>query len=105
MISLEDMKQCVSCEQFQPLDKYNLDSRSPDHCFRCRIQTVKIGFGGHRESFHGDALHGGTIASENRFTVEEGRKRGLDPVPVKSGETTWVPSKSNVDKLKTALGG
>lgn len=99
------MKQCNTCQRNLPTSKFNEESADPDACFGCRVKTVRIGFGGYQESWHGDALHGGTIASENRFTVEEGRKRGLDPVPVKSGETTWVPSKSNVDKLKTALGG
>lgn len=99
------MKQCHSCERTLPLDKFNLESSSPDDCFRCRIQTVRLGFGGHRESFHGDGLHGGTIASDNRFIVEEGRKNGLDPVPVHSGESSWTPSANNINKLKTALGG
>lgn len=66
---------------------------------------MNLGFGGHKESFHGDHLHGGTIQSDNRYIVEEGRKRGLDPVPVKNGEGSWVPSATQTNKLKAALGG
>lgn len=99
------MKKCDDCGNDFPLDKFNLESRSPSSCFKCRIGTVKIGFGGRKESFHGDALAGGTVASDNRHTVAEARKNGYNPVPVKNGESSWTPSASSINKLKTALGG
>ena len=79
------MKVCEDCERELPSDKFNPESGSPNSCFRCRIQGVRLGFRQGKEMFHGDSLVGGTIASDNRHTVSEARKQGHDPVPVSTG--------------------
>lgn len=99
------MKKCDDCGNDFPLDKFNLESRSPSSCFKCRVSTVKMGFAQGKSHFHGDSLVGGTIASDNRHTISEARSNGYNPVPVKNGESSWTPSASSINKLKTALGG
>lgn len=74
--------ECTECGKTLPPDKFNPESFTPEVCFRCRISSVKIGFGGHREAFHGDTLVGGTIKSDNESTVKQARANGFDPVPV-----------------------
>ena len=76
--------ECTECGKMLPADKFNPESYSPTVCFKCRIQGVKLGFGGRREAFHGDTLVGGTIRSDNEATVKAAREQGHDPVPAKA---------------------
>ena len=96
------MKVCVECERGLPSDKFNPESGSPDHCFRCRINGVRLGFRQGKEMFHGDSLVGGTIASDNRHTVAEARKQGHDPVPVSTGVSHGLTG-GQMDRLKKAV--
>ena len=68
---LYTVRECVDCGRNLPSAKFNRESYSPDTCFRCRIQGVSFGYTAGRESFHGDNLRGGTIASDNRETVKD----------------------------------
>lgn len=97
------MKQCDTCGEHRPTDKYTADSFSPDTCFKCRVSTVKMGFAAGRESFHGDTLHGGTIRSDNEHTVKLARENGHDPVPMKTAGGVGVSAKE-LNKLKTRVG-
>ena len=94
--------ECDTCLVELPESKFNLESASPESCFRCRVQGARFGFSGGRESFHGTSLVGGTIASDNRHTVAEARSKGHDPVPVKNGESSWAPTAKQVARLKAA---
>jgi hypothetical protein len=103
---------CTDCGKEAPLDRFNADSFSPTVCFKCRVSGVSIGFGGYRSSFHGDNLVGGTIASDVKHTIAEGRAQGHDPVPVNapgvgvSKKTLdTLRTKSNFAVKKTAGGG
>lgn len=93
------MRNCVQCGQEWPESKFNADCGSPDHCFKCRISTVRMGFSATRAGFHGDNLVGGTIASDNRYTVSEARANGYDPVPVATAGGVGV-STSELARLK-----
>lgn len=101
--SYSSMKVCVDCGQERPYSKFNGESGSPDSCFRCRISTVRLGFVAGKEMFHGDALVGGTISSDNRNTVELARAQGHDPVPVKTAGGVGV-SANELSRLKTKVG-
>ena len=98
------MKVCIGCERQLPTSKFNEACSSPDHCFRCRVSTVKMGFAQGKSHFHGDSLVGGTVASDNRHTISEARSNGHDPVPVSRGPTHG-PTANQTNKLKAALGG
>lgn len=97
-----DMKVCVDCGQERPYSKFNGESGSPDSCFPCRVSTVRMGFSAGKEAFHGDSLVGGTLASDNRNTIDLARKNGHDPVP--AGYKASGVSSSELDRLKTRVG-
>ena len=92
------MMECTECGNELPTEKFNPESFTPTVCFRCRVSSVKLGFGGHRAAFHGDTLVGGTIASDNRATVESARANGHDPVPI--GAPGVGVSGSELSRLK-----
>jgi hypothetical protein len=94
---------CDTCGEEKPLSKFNLESFSPETCFRCRVESVDIGFGGFRDAFHGDTLVGGTIKSDNEHTINEGRANGYDPVPAKAPNPGV--SGSELARLKKTLTG
>ena len=98
------MKECKDCGELLPYSKYNSECNAPDSCFKCRVKSVNVGFGGFGEAWHGDTLVGGTLASDNRHTVEMARAQGHDPVPVGKAPA-GAPSASQMAKLKTAIGG
>ena len=92
---------CDTCGEELPDNKFNLESFNPETCFRCRVQSVRLGFTAGKAGFHGDHLVGGTIASDNRHTVELARSNGHDPVPVKTAGGVGVSSKE-LSRLKEA---
>jgi hypothetical protein len=96
------MKTCDTCENTLPTDKFNSESYSPDTCFRCRISGIRLGFSAGKESFHGDTLAGGTIASDNRHTVELAKANGHDPVPVHTAGGVGV-SQKELNRLKSIV--
>jgi hypothetical protein len=96
------MRTCDTCERTLPTEKFNAESFSPGTCFKCRIQGVKLGFGGNREAFHGDTLRGGTIRSDNEHTVKLARENGHDPVPVKTAGGVGV-SQKELNRLKSIV--
>lgn len=67
---------CDTCGKEKDLGQFNLGGPSPETCFKCRVSSVSVGFGGNREFFHNDTLKG-----FQERTVKEGRANGLDPVP------------------------
>jgi hypothetical protein len=89
--------ECIDCGRELPLTKFNLEGPDPESCFRCRIQGTQFGFGGYRKQFHE-----GTNAERTRTAMAEARAQGHDPVPVKTAGGS-TPSKSQMEKLKTAL--
>lgn len=93
----------MGCGQRWPNDRFNADCAAPDHCFKCRVGSVRLGFRATRAGFHGDDLVGGTIASDNRFTVAAGRSVGHDPVPVKTAGAVGVSARE-FDRLKNHSG-
>lgn len=93
------MRNCVQCGQEWPESKFNADCGSPDHCFKCRVSTIRMGFSATRAGFHGDTLVGGTIASDNRNTVQLARQNGHDPVPARTAGGVGV-SASELSRLK-----
>ena len=93
---------CDTCGENRPIEKFNSESFSPETCFKCRVQGVRLGFSQGREMFHGDALVGGTIKSDNKHTVEQARANGHDPVPVSTGPTHGLTS-GQMDRLKKAV--
>ena len=100
------MKQCVQCNRTLPIEKFNRESSSPEHCFKCRVSTVRMGFSSGKAHFHGDELYGGTIASDNRHTVAEARSQGHDPVPVHTAGGVGVSAKElNRLKSKSSFAG
>ena len=96
-----DMKVCVDCGQERPYSKFNGESGSPDSCFPCRVSTVRLGFVAGKEMFHGSSLVGGTIASDNRNTVELAKANGHNPVP--AGYKASGVSSGELSRLKSAL--
>lgn len=98
------MKTCAGCDEQLPISKFNEDSASPDHCFRCRVSTIRLGFAQGKDHFHGTSLVGGTVASDNRHTISQARSNGYDPVPVSRGPTHGLTA-NQTNKLKAALGG
>lgn len=84
-------ERCVDCGRVR-------DDLRDGSCFGCRVKTVRIGFGGYRESFHGDSLVGGTIRSDTKHMVESARANDLDPVPVPSGVSAAPPVSSTLLK-------
>jgi len=96
---------CSECQREVSQDRFNPESFSPDVCFKCRVSGVSIGFGGYRESFHGDNLVGGTIASDVRDTVAKGRAEGHDPVPVNAPNPGVSQKTLDVLKTKSGFGG
>jgi hypothetical protein len=97
-----DMVTCDTCGKNLPKNKFNVESFSPLTCFRCRVQGVAIGFGGYRNHFNGSQLHGGTLASDNRHTIESARAQGHDPVPASKGVSHGL-SGTQMTKLRSAL--
>jgi hypothetical protein len=93
------MKQCDTCGELRPTDKFTADSFSPDTCFKCRVSTVRMGFTAGKATFHGDNLVGGTIASDNRHMVDLARSNGHDPVPVATAGGVGVSAKE-LSRLK-----
>lgn len=93
----------MECGQRWPESKFNADCGAPEHCFKCRISSVRLGFSATRAGFHGDHLAGGTVASDNRHTVELARKNGHDPVPVRTAGGVGVSSKE-LSRLKQHSG-
>lgn len=93
---------CTDCGRELPETKFNVESGSPTSCFRCRVSTVNVGFGGYQSSFRGDTLFGGTLASDNRHTVEAARAQGHDPVPASRG-VSHGGSSAQTERLKKAL--
>ena len=96
---------CSECGKKLPPSKFNDESFTPGICFKCRITNISIGFGGYREAFHGDNLHGGTIASDVRHTISEGRALGHDPVPVNAPNPGVSQKTLDVLKTKSGYGG
>jgi hypothetical protein len=96
---------CTDCGKEAPLSKFNDESFSPSVCFKCRVSGISIGFGGYKEAFHGDNLHGGTIASDVKHTVAEGRALGHDPVPAKAPNPGVTQKTLDVLKTKSGYGG
>jgi hypothetical protein len=96
------MRKCVQCETDQPDSKFNAESFSPEMCFRCRVSGVSIGFGGYQKQFRGEELYGGTLASDNRHTVESARALGHDPVPVSKGVSHGLTA-NQTERLKKVL--
>ena len=90
---------CDTCGNTLPKDKFNEESYSPETCFKCRVNGVRLGFSAGRQNFHGDHLVGGTIASDNRHTVSQARANGHDPVPLKTAGGVGV-SRKELDRLK-----
>jgi hypothetical protein len=99
------MMVCSDCRKEVPQDRFNPDSFSPGVCFKCRVSGVSIGFGGYKDSFHGDNLVGGTVASDVRNTVAEGRAQGHDPVPAKAPNPGVTQKTLDVLKTKSGYGG
>jgi hypothetical protein len=102
---MNDMLTCTDCGNEAPISKFNDESFSPTVCFKCRVSGVSIGFGGYKESFHGDGLVGGTVASDIRHTVAEGRAQGHDPVPLKAPNPGVSQKTLDVLKTKSGYGG
>lgn len=96
------MKQCDTCGNARPTDKFNPESFSPSTCFKCRISGVRMGYTAGKQAFHGDTLHGGTIASDNRHTVAEAKSNGYDPVP--AGYKATGVSTTEINRLKKHYG-
>ena len=94
---------CSDCGKDLPEEKFNSESFSPDVCFKCRVQGIRLGFTAGRESFHGDSLVGGTIRSDNEHTVKTARENGHDPVPVKTAGGVGV-SANELNRLKDRVG-
>ena len=75
------MPKCTTCLEEKPDSKFNAECFTPDVCFRCRVSGVA--FTNPIKSGQGDdQWRHSTIAEHNREIVTEGRKNGLDPVPV-----------------------
>lgn len=91
-------KVCDQCGKEQDTSRFNPECGSPLTCFRCRVSSVSLGFGGHQESFHND-----TIRAFQERTVREGRANGLDP-QLKTNHGAG-PTSSQLSKLKSHLGG
>lgn len=75
MLHITDMI-CTECDTEWPVDRFCQDGPNPTVCFRCRVQTVNLGYGGYRQQFHD-----GTIAERQRRQIAEARSNGLDPIP------------------------
>ena len=88
---------CDTCGEDKPLSKFNLESFSPETCFHCRVQGVKLGIPGKAQDQ--DLWRHSTLAEQQRTTVEEGRANGLDPVPAWT-TTSSAPTQKQLDKLK-----
>ena len=102
---VSEMMVCSDCGNEAPLSKFNAESFSPTVCFKCRVSGVSIGFGGYRSAFHGDGLVGGTIASDVKNTIAEGRALGHDPVPVNAPNPGVSQKTLDVLKTKSGFGG
>jgi len=71
---MTDTMICSECQQSKSHSAFNAECFSPTVCFRCRVSSIGIGFGGHREQFHGQ-----TIKEFQDETIKLGRANGLDP--------------------------
>ena len=89
---------CSECGKIKALDAFNSECVTPTVCFKCRVSTINLGFGGHRESFHNE-----TIKEFRDKTVKEGRANGLDPVPVTNFGSG--PNGSQLKKLEKHFAG
>jgi hypothetical protein len=85
---------CNSCGKDKATSQFNLDGPSPDICFKCRLSSVSIGFGGHREFFHND-----TVKAFQERQVAEGRANGLDPIPAWHNTNTGTTA-GGMERLK-----
>ena len=76
------MRVCRRCGQERSEDRFG----GRDICFACHVQGVQFGsvYRGGDKSFFRDV----TDREFNRRTIEDGRRNGHDPVPVK--RKVWV---------------
>lgn len=87
---------CDTCGRTLGKDRFNPDCQTPLTCFGCRVRTVNIGFGGHREFFHND-----TIKSFQERQVAEAKSNGLNPIPAWHNTNTGTTS-GGMKKLQQA---
>ena len=67
---------CSECGKEKDTGSFNPECSSPTVCFRCRVSSVQIGFGGYQDQFHE-----GTNAERQRTAIKEAKDNGHDPVP------------------------
>lgn len=84
---------CAECGKEKAPEAFNSECNTPTVCFKCRVSTINLGFGGYREFFHNDTIKG----FQDR-QVKEGRENGLDPVPITNHGAG--PSATQIQKLQ-----
>lgn len=100
------VKECDTCHETWPLDRYRDDGPAPDSCFRCRSKGISFGFQGGKEYFHED-----TERRRTEKALSEARAAGFDPVPTETrGSWGGIGAKTldkigEVSKKNGAFGG
>lgn len=96
---------CSECQQPKDSSAFNAECFTPTVCFKCRVSSIKIGFGGHRETFHST-----TIKESQDEIVRMGRANGLDPelktnhgAGLTAGQMAKVSSAVKAKPTKAAL--
>lgn len=70
------VKECDTCHETWPEDRFNASSPAPDSCFRCRSKGISLTLQGGKSYWNED-----TEKRRSERALSEARAAGFDPVP------------------------
>lgn len=88
------VKECDTCHELWPEDRFNASSPAPDSCFRCRSKGISLTLQGGKQYWNED-----TERRRAERAVSEARAAGFDPVPAETGKGWSGASASSVAKI------
>lgn len=75
----DDMKECDTCHESWPLDRFREDNPAPNTCFKCRASGISLTLQGGKEYWNAD-----TERRRADRAIAEAKKAGFDPVPAET---------------------
>lgn len=88
------MKECDTCHESWPLDRFREDNPAPNTCFKCRASGISLTLQGGKEYWNAD-----TERRRSDRAIAEARAAGFDPVPAETGKGWSGASGSSLAKI------